>query len=131
VEGRLVVANAADEDLLAGLQGLDLPPLSGGEGLKGFEYLLRMRVDRLKAKAVAELEEELAAVRVVRDTLAAMTPEQLWLNDLELFSEAFARFKAVREAAMDASKVPVKVKAVKVAKAPKATKGKAAAATKA
>ena len=130
VEGRLIVANAADEDLLAGLQGLDLPALSGGEGLKGYEYLLRMRVDRLKAKAVAELEEELAAVRVVRDTLATMTPEQLWLNDLELFSEAFVRFKAVREAAMDASKVPVKAVKAKAAAA-KATKTKAKTATKA
>ena len=108
VEGHLVVANAEDEDLLAGLQGLELPPLSGGEGLKGYEYLLRMRVDRLKAKAVAELEADLAAVRVTRDTLAAMAPEKLWLNDLDVFSESLHHFKAARVAAMDASKVPVK-----------------------
>ena len=127
VEGRLVVANAEDDALLAGLQGLDLPALSGGEGLKGYEYLLRMRVDRLKAKAVAELEEELAKVRTARDTLAAMSPQTLWLNDLDVFCESFKVFKAAREATMDASKVPVKsekkgvVKTVVKAKA-KATK---------
>jgi DNA topoisomerase-2 len=116
VEGRLVVANAEDEDLFAGLQGLDLPALSGGEGLKGYEYLLRMRVDRLKAKAVADLEEELAAVNVVRDKLAAMTPEMLWLNDLHVFSEAYTVFQEVRASAMQATKVPGK-KTAKVTKA--------------
>jgi len=130
VEGRLVVANAADEDLLAGLQGLDLPPLSGGEGLKGYEYLLRMRVDRLKAKAVAELEADLAAVRVTRDTLAAMTPQALWLNDLDVFSAAFSTFRAARGAAMDASKVPVKAAKAK-AKAKAAGAKPKAVATKA
>jgi DNA topoisomerase-2 len=123
VEGRLIVANAADEDLFAGLCALYLPPLSGGDGLKGYEYLLRMRVDRLKAKAVAELESDLAAVRVTRDTLAALSPQKLWLNDLDVFSDAFAVFKAAREAVMDASKTSDKlVKKTKSVKAKAKTK---------
>lgn len=96
VEGRLVVANAPDTALLAGLQALALPPLSDGEGLKGYEYLLRMRVDRLKASAVLDLERELAALNTARDTLAATTPETLWLNDLETFSEAWVGYTAWR-----------------------------------
>lgn len=96
VEGRLVVANAPDAALLAGLQSLGLPPLSEGEGLKGYEYLLRMRVDRLKASAVLDLERDLAALQAARDTLAATTPETLWLNDLETFTEAWAGYTAWR-----------------------------------
>jgi DNA topoisomerase-2 len=99
VTGSLVVANAADEDLLAGLKALPVPPLSdatAADDLKGYEYLLRMRVDRLKAKAVADLEEELAARRAERDTLAARAPEDLWLSDLTVFEEAYAKFMAVR-----------------------------------
>jgi DNA topoisomerase-2 len=97
VTGELVVANAEDAALLAGLKGLSLPALSGdADDLRGYEYLLRMRVDRLKAKAVAELEEELAVVRATRATLASKTPESLWLADLDVFSESYERFCTVR-----------------------------------
>lgn len=98
VAGTLKVANAADEELLAGLVGLGLPALSGGDGLRGFEYLLRMRVDRLKASAVAELEAELVAVRAALATLEAKTPEMLWLEDLGAFEAAYEEFEAARAA---------------------------------
>ena len=99
VAGTLKVANAADEELLAGLVALGLPALSPGEGLRGFEYLLRMRVDRLKAAAVAELEAELAAVRATRATLEAKSPEMLWLEDLDRFAAAYEGFVTARAAA--------------------------------
>jgi DNA topoisomerase-2 len=98
VDRTLVVANAADEALLAGLTGLGLPALSGGEGLKGYEYLLRMRVDRLKAAAVAELEAELAVARATRATLEAKSPEMLWVEDLTTFETAYGKFLAERVA---------------------------------
>jgi DNA topoisomerase-2 len=102
VTGSLVVANAEDAALLAGLKGHSLPPLSvpdEPDNLRAYEYLLRMRVDRLKAAAVAELEDELAALRGERDALAAKTAEMLWLADLETFSAAYDVFQAGREAA--------------------------------
>jgi DNA topoisomerase-2 len=104
VTGELVVANAEDDELLAGLKGLGLPPLSAPEEgevptLKAYEYLLRMRVDRLKAKAVVELEEDLANVRGERAALDAKSAEELWLADLEAFADAYERFVAVREEA--------------------------------
>ncbi|NDE16201.1 hypothetical protein EBZ80_14840 [bacterium] len=101
VSGALVVANAEDETLLAGLKGLGLPALSGGgaDDLRGYEYLLRMRVDRLKAAAVAELEAELVAARAARAALAERTPEQLWLSDLAVFEAAYEEFVAARGAA--------------------------------
>ena len=37
-----------------------------------------------------------------------MSPQTLWLNDLDVFCDSFKMFKAAREATMDASKVPVK-----------------------
>jgi len=100
VTGKLVVANAEDDVLLAGLVGLGLPPLSDPSSgdLKGYEYLLRMRVDRLKAKAVLELESELSVTKGVRDSLAVRTPENLWLADLDLFSGAYEVFAAARSA---------------------------------
>ena len=114
VTGTLVVANAEDADLLAGLKALALPPLSADtDDLRAYEYLLRMRVDRLKAAAVLELEKELATVRAVRDILAAKSAEDLWLADLTIFSEAYDVFAAARTAARS----QVGTKTVKTVKA--------------
>ena len=121
VTGKLVVANAEDEALLAGLKALELPALSGSaDDLKGYEYLLRMRVDRLKAKAVAELEEEVAAVRAVRDVLASKKAEDLWLADLDVFSESYERFMVARGEGRASSAVVAAAPKKKVVRAKKA-----------
>jgi DNA topoisomerase II len=103
VEKRLIVANAEDDELLAGLRALDLPPLSNGDGLKGYEYLLRMRIDRLKAAAVAELEAEHANLVRIRGHLEATTAEQLWSSDLDEFSAAWTSYSTERATAYDLS----------------------------
>ena len=98
VERRLVVANAVDDVLLAGLVGLGLPALSEGPGLRGYEYLLKMRIDRIKASAVAELTAEVATAKAARDALEATSPEQLWATDLDEFSVAWTAYSAWRDA---------------------------------
>jgi len=121
VTGTLVVANAEDDVLLTGLRALSLPPLSDGEGLKGYEYLLRMRVDRLKAKAVQELADEVAAVTRRRDELAATTENALWLADLAGFAEAWKDYTAWRNSTYVSTEAGPKKAAVKKARAPKKT----------
>ena len=125
VAEELTVSNAADADLLAGLRALDLPPLSTPDvdeddvTLRGFEYLLSMRVDRLKAKAVVELEGKLAAIEEESAALEAQTPEELWLADLEVFVESYESFAKARTvsraeaAAAGMAEVKPKVKAKK------------------
>jgi DNA topoisomerase-2 len=106
VTGTLIVANADDDALLAGLKALLLPPLSApgdSDSLKAYEYLLRMRVDRLKAAAVAELEAQLAAAQAERDILAAKSAENLWTADLNVFNTAYESFMAVRIATRTAT----------------------------
>ena len=97
VDKHLVVANAEDDVLLAGLEGLSLPKLSSGDGLRGYEYLLKMRIDRIKAVAVSDLTTEVASAKAARDTLLATTLEQLWLADLDEFSAAWTDYMAWRE----------------------------------
>jgi len=100
VGGTLVVANAEDDVLLAGLKNLPVPPLSDRslpDDLRGYEYLLKMRVDRLKARAIQELEAELAAHSAERVALAARSAEDLWLSDLQIFDEAWERFLLARK----------------------------------
>lgn len=103
VEKRLIVANAEDEELLSGLQGLSLPALSEGEGLKGYEYLLKMRVDRLKAIAVKELETELENARAKCVALEATPIETLWSNDLDAFSQAWDEYTVWRNGTYESS----------------------------
>jgi DNA topoisomerase-2 len=126
VDKRLVVANAEDEVLLAGLEGLELPKLSGGDGLRGYEYLLKMRIDRIKAAAVAELTAEVAAAEAAKAALEATTPQQLWLADLDEFSAAYTEYTAWRAALTEetaaesrAAAAGKKVKKAKVTKAGK------------
>jgi DNA topoisomerase-2 len=96
VEGRLKVANAEDDVLLAGLRALKLPALSEGEGLKGYEYLLRMRVDRLKAAAVLDLERDVQTAKDKVAALSALSAEALWLRDLDDFSAAWESYTGSR-----------------------------------
>ena len=111
VEKRLIVTNVTDEDLLAGLKGLKLPPLSDGDALKGYEYLLRMRIDRLKASSVAELAKEVADMTAERDRLAATPPETIWSLELDAFSAAWETYSKERTATYTvAATVPVKKK---------------------
>jgi DNA topoisomerase-2 len=120
VEKRLLLANATDDELLIGLQGLCLPPLSEGDGLRGYEYLLKMRIDRIKATALAELEKEIADMTTIRNKLVDTTVQQLWLQDLDEFTTAWNEYKQWRNSAYVSEENPNKktktVKKVKVAK---------------
>jgi DNA topoisomerase-2 len=129
VEKRLVVANAEDADLLAGLKKIGVPPISAPDlvdDLKGYEYLLRMRVDRLKAAAVHELEGEVAKAKAALAALEAMTLEALWLKDLGEFEVAWEKYEAKRKEKsedlakeMDAKKAVVKKTVVRKVKSTK------------
>jgi DNA topoisomerase-2 len=95
LSGALVVANADDDKILASMKALSLPPLSAPESaneLKAYEYLLRIRIDRIKASAVDELRKHVATATEERDTLAAKSCEQLWLADLEHFESVYSVF---------------------------------------
>jgi len=117
LSGALVVAQAEDDVLLAGLKKLALPPLSSTEtpdDLKAYDYLLRIRIDRIKASAVEELRKQVAAATAERECLASKSAETLWLADLETFDAAYTLFTAKRAAVIsDAQKTTETVKAVK------------------
>ena len=97
IDGTLVIGKTEDLDLLADIQQLELPALSKGEGLDGYEYLLRMRIDRLKASAVITLEGEIAGVEEEISVLEATTAEKLWLNDLDEFMAAWTPYTEWRQ----------------------------------
>jgi DNA topoisomerase-2 len=92
VEGRLKIMNEEDETILAGLKALALPPRSDRDApdtLGAFEYLLRMRVDRIKKKSVEEARSDLETVKGKLDALEKMTAERLWRAELDEFEAAW------------------------------------------
>jgi DNA gyrase/topoisomerase IV subunit A len=103
VEKRLVISNREDADIVADLKALELPPLSDvaeADSVRGYEYLLRMRIDRIKASAIQELEGALHGKEEEKECLEATTPTQLWLVDLADFEAAWKTYEAARMAEM-------------------------------
>ncbi len=104
VEKRLQVANAEDADLLAGILALGVPPLSAPEtpnDLKAFEYLLKMRIDKLKASSFQALEKEVADAKALLLKLESTTIEAMWSEDLEAFENAWLDFEKRRDISME------------------------------
>jgi DNA topoisomerase II len=122
VDGRLKIVNQEDEIVLKGLKELELPPRSDRENpntLGAYEYLMRMRVDRIKKKSVVEAEEDLAKAKAKLVELEATTPVSLWSKELDEFMDVWERTEKHILAVLSASKdTPSKKRIIK--KSPKA-----------
>lgn len=104
LNGKLVISNQDDDVILAALKGLNLPPLSAPDypdDMKAFEYLMRIRIDRIKASAVDELRKQVAAATAERDILSSKSQEELWLEDLAKFEEMYSTFCAKKKDIVD------------------------------
>ena len=110
IDGTLVIGKTEDSVLLAGLVALDLPAISKGDGLDGYEYLLRMRIDRLKASAVLTLNAEIANLEEEIKVLESTTAENLWLKDLDDFMAVWSPYTAMRQEINVPADGPVKPK---------------------
>ena len=92
VDGKLKIMNEDDEVVLKGLISLKLPPRSDREApetLGAYEYLMKMRVDRIKKKSVEEAEKDLKEANQKLKELEAMTATGIWGKELDEFSQAW------------------------------------------
>lgn len=106
VDGRLKIVNEEDEVVLKGLLALQLPPRSdrgAPQTLGAYEYLLKMRVDRIKKRSVQEAEDDLAEARTRLAELEAMTAAGIWTRELEEFLGAWEKTKGHMMAILSAS----------------------------
>jgi hypothetical protein len=113
VEDKLKVLKVSDVELLTGLKEHKFPPLSEPKNiddLKSYEYLLRMRIDRLKASSLDELKSDLDERILDRDELSETTEEELWSDDLHLFEVAYKEYEAIRKSTYAAGDPLVKKK---------------------
>ena len=99
LDDRLVLQRKSDEDIVAQLQACEIPALSNLEkpdAYDSYDYVLRMRMDRVKQSAVTELDGQLAEKQAEVEYLEGQTGASLWLSDLEAFRAAWVQYAEAR-----------------------------------
>jgi DNA topoisomerase-2 len=104
LDGTIDLRRASDEDIVAAMIAHELPALSGDKvatNVDAYEYLLRLRMDRVKAAAVEDHQKAVVAAKKALDELEATTATAMWLSDLHDFELAWKNMRAEREAALE------------------------------
>ena len=107
LEGTIELRRATDESIVGMMKGHGLPALSPAkeaDSVDGWDYLLRLRMDRVKASAVTDAEAAVAAARAGVEALEATTAGQMWMADLAEFEVAYEKMGAARAAACSTGK---------------------------
>jgi DNA topoisomerase-2 len=104
LEGTIELRRASDSDIVTSMTKHELPALSKGDGVDGWDYLLRLRMDRVKASAVTDAETAVAAATDAVASLKGTTASQMWLADLEEFEVAYEKMGIARAAACSTGK---------------------------
>ena len=103
ISGAIELRNATDDAIIALMKKHSLPPLSKvdeSDSIDAYEYLLKMRMDRVKASAVIDqekaVEQSLRAVKLLEGT----TSSEMWLKDLDEFQATWQTVRTAREEAL-------------------------------
>ena len=92
VNGSIHIINQPDEVVIKSLIKHKLPPRSDRENpetLGAFEYLLRLRIDRIKKSSVEEAAKDLALTKDKLKELESTTASSIWLKELDEFMAAW------------------------------------------
>lgn len=118
LEGTMELRRASDEDIVGAMKKHSLPPLSAAKDVDvvdSYDYLLRLRMDRVKASAVADAEALVIKAKAVVAELEATKATQMWLRDLGDFDTAWGKMREEREAALvNGGAAPKKKKGIKI-----------------
>lgn len=103
LDERLVLQKKTDEEIVQGLQECNIPPLSGTDPIDpnaydSYDYVLKMRIDRLKLSAIVDLDKQITEKQGEIDYLDSQTGASLWIKDLDEFQEAWAAYSVARTA---------------------------------
>jgi DNA topoisomerase II len=115
LEGTIELRRATDEVIVALMKAHDLPALSGpdADNVDSYDYLLRLRMDRVKAAAVQEQEKAVAVAKAAVAVLEGTTASAMWLRDLDDFVAGWRAMKGAREALLTGVAAPKKFKLAK------------------
>jgi len=101
LEERLVLQKKTDEEIVAGLKANGIPALTCPEKpdeYDSYEYVLKMRIDRVKQSAIIELDTQVVEKEKEIARLESQTAASLWLADLEEFRESWVAYSEARVA---------------------------------
>ena len=122
LDERLVLSRRSDEDIVAQLKACEIPALSNmdlPDAYDSYDFVLRMRMDRVKQSAVVELDGQIAEKGAEIAQLQGETGSSMWLADLEEFRLAWVLYSQERVASAtsvarsDSVKAPKKRPAIK------------------
>lgn len=97
----LVIQKKSDEEIVASLKAHQIPALSCMEKpdeYDSYDYVLRMRIDRLKQSAIHEMDTQITEKQDEMKQLEEETAESLWLSDLNEFEAAWKAYSENRSA---------------------------------
>lgn len=98
--GTIDLRRKSDEEIVGLMKSHGLPALLCPEkpdDVDSYDYLLRLRMDRVKAAAVEEQQRAVMAAMEAVKTLEGTAAATLWLRDLADFEAAWGKMKADRE----------------------------------
>jgi DNA topoisomerase-2 len=119
LEDRMDLRRKSDEAIVEAMKAHNLPALDSMEkpdSVDSYEYLLRMRMDRVKASAVEDAKKHVELARVALETLRATTVQTLWSNDLDVFEMSWYALRDTREAARTGVPLRKEKKVIKLKK---------------
>jgi DNA topoisomerase-2 len=119
LDGTIDMRRASDEDIVAAMIAHELPALSADKvstNVDAYDYLLRLRMDRVKAAAVDDHQRAVVTAQTALEALEATTAAAMWLSDLADFDSAWKKMRIEREAALEGKSKPkfVKLKAKRI-----------------
>ena len=122
LEDRMDLRRKSDEAIVLSLKTENLPALDDmakPDAVESYEYLLKMRMDRVKASAVEDARKHVELARLALESLRGTSAENLWIRDLDTFEKSWATLQETREAARTGT--PLRKEAKKVIKFKKPT----------
>jgi DNA topoisomerase-2 len=120
LDDKIDLRRKSDEDIVVAMKHHKLPALDAmdkPDEADSYEYLLKMRMDRVKSSAVEEARKHVEAAKSSLELLRATTAENLWLRDLDGFEKSWSALQATRVASLTEAPVKKEVKKVLGSKA--------------
>jgi DNA topoisomerase-2 len=121
LEDRMDLRRKSDEQIVEALKAENIPALDGlddPDSLDSYDYLLKMRMDRVKASAVEDARKAVELARTALEILRETSVETLWTRDLDIFESTWATLQVTREAARTGTPLRKEVKKVIKVKKP-------------
>ena len=113
LDNRMDLRRKSDDAIVEALKSENLPAiddLTKPDSVDSYEYLLKMRMDRVKASAVEDARKHVESSKVVLELLRATSAENLWIRDIDSLEQTWLNLQATREAALTGAPLRKEVK---------------------